>query len=279
MQTLVRFFYRYHAFLLFLLLQFICIGLLYRYNPYQRSGILNTSNVITGGILEGWSNVTAYFSLNAANDQLSEENAELYNQLRDVTLVQVNAGLIMIEDTVYEQQYEFISGRVIGSTTNKGNNYLTLNIGRSDGVEVEMGVTGPKGIVGFVKTVSEHYCTVVSVLNEDFTASARMEDSNFFGQLKWDRESTRTASLQGVPVHGNVKVGDKVVTQSGTGRFPENLPIGTVIAVDAPQGEHNLDIQLELGTDFASVYHVYVIRNIHKLELEQLVEEIMEDAE
>lgn len=279
MRTIVRFFYRFHTFFLFLLLQFICLGLLYRYNPYQRSGILNSSNAVTGSILNVWSNVTDYFSLSAANQQLSEENAALTNQLSDVSLTPVAPNVIKVNDTLYRQQYEFVAAKVIGNTSHKGDNYLTLNIGSGVGVEPDMGVTGPNGIVGFVKTVSDNYCTVVSVLNTDFTASVRIKESNFFGQLRWDREDQRTAILEGIPKHANVKVGDVVVTQSGTGRYPENLIAGIVTNVNSPQGQHNLDIRIELATDFSSVYHVYVVRNFARIELQQLNNQIANDAE
>lgn len=279
MQNLIRFLYRFHAVFLFLLLQFVCLVLLYTYNPYQRASIINSSNFVTGGILETWTSVTDYFQLSQANEQLAFENAALRNQLKDISLVRVDANLIRINDTLYQQQYDFIPAKVINSTTNKGDNYLTLNIGANDGVLPDMGVTGPNGIVGFVKNVSANYCTVVTILNGNFTASSRILASNYFGQLVWDRETIQTAKLNGIPKHAKPQVGDSILTRGASGRYPENLFIGIVENVASPDGQHNLDITVKLGTDFSNIYYVYVIKNILKTEQEELEMELLEDAE
>ena len=54
------------------------------------------------------------------------------------------------------------------------------------GIQPEMAVIGSEGIVGIVKSVSDNYSSVLSVLNRDFTVSAKIKKNGYFGPLRWN---------------------------------------------------------------------------------------------
>ena len=55
-----------------------------------------------------------------------------------------------------EMEYQFISAKVINSSTNKLQNYITLNKGALDGVKVDMGVISDEGVVGMTEHAWYH---------------------------------------------------------------------------------------------------------------------------
>ena len=52
---------------------------------------------------------------------------------------------------------------MINNSTNKRNNFITLNKGKVNGVKKGMGVVSNNGVIGVVHSVSENYSLVLSI--------------------------------------------------------------------------------------------------------------------
>jgi len=81
-RNLIIFLRRYFNFFLFLLLEVICIVLVFRNNNFQKTAYLNSANNVSGRLYDRYNNVQYYFHLKATNDSLVTENARLHNLLR-----------------------------------------------------------------------------------------------------------------------------------------------------------------------------------------------------
>ena len=157
MKYLFVFLKKQSFFFLFVFFELLAILLLANHNNYQKAGIINSTNVITGSFQGIYSSVEDYFFLKESNRQLSLENARLYNSLQYVSVLPDSVFMV---DTVYE----FIPARVISNTTRGRNNYLMIDKGRYDGIEKEMGLVSPLGVAGIIVGVSNHYATAMSLL-------------------------------------------------------------------------------------------------------------------
>src|ERR1700740_1844742 len=83
MQSLFKFFYRYRALSVFLVLEIFCGWMVVHFNTYQGSAFFNSSNVFTGAVLQTTDNIKYYFKLKSINKDLAEENKELRRQLQE----------------------------------------------------------------------------------------------------------------------------------------------------------------------------------------------------
>ena len=144
------------------------------------------------------------------------------------SFVQVNNGLVKIEDTTYQQQYEYIPATLINSTHDKRNNYFTLNIGSKQGVERGMGVFSSKGVVGVIHNSSDHYSVVKSCLTESINIDVMIEKTGQFGLLKWNGKDARRGTMWGVSNDVELKKWAAVVTRGGGGIFPRGIPVGKI---------------------------------------------------
>jgi rod shape-determining protein MreC len=68
-----------------------------------------------------------------------------------------DAGLISVTDTIFSQQYQYTSGKVINNSVNKQKNYFTINKGTKQGIAVDMAVTSGKGVAGVIVGCSENF--------------------------------------------------------------------------------------------------------------------------
>lgn len=256
MRSLLRYFIKNYAFVLFLLLEILSATLVFNNNTYHRAMYLNTVNRVSGTIYESFMIVRNYFSLAGVNKMLAEENT----MLRSMTANSQNI-------------YGYTSAMVINNSVNRPFNYITINKGAKDGIKPDQGIITHKGIVGVTIKVSDYYSLAMSVLNGRWSISAKIKKNNYFGSLIWEGGDYRKASLREIPLHVNIDKGDTVVTSGYSTIFPEGIMIGTIEDFTRGEGDNYYTISLSLSNDFKSLKYIEVIENRDRdqiLELEKL---------
>jgi rod shape-determining protein MreC len=267
--NLIRFIARNHHFFIFLIVETTALLLLFQYNNYHRATFINKMGAATGVVHQISDDVTDFFYLRKANQELAEQNAHILNTLKK----SYKANKISyreIYDSVYEKQWRFFVANVVSNSVNKQNNYLTIDKGRKHGVKQSMGVTGPNGVVGVVRHVSENYSTVISLLNPNFHLSARLSNTKYFGSLQWDGIDPRFCWLDDIPNHIDVNVGDSVETSGFSAIFPGQIPLGTVVEASKDGRNNFYHIKVKLFMHIQSLTQVYVVENVFKKEIEAL---------
>ncbi|MDB9775115.1 rod shape-determining protein MreC [Vicingaceae bacterium] len=275
MRNLLGFLSRNSFFLFFLFLEGIAALLLFQNNRFQRSEFLNSSNAASGSFYQLVNNATMYFDLAEINEQLAAENADLRRQLTG-SKIEIFGKNFIINDTVYQQAYNFTEATVINSTVSKANNYITLNKGSFAGVEAGMGVIGPQGIIGIVKTVSTRFSSVMTVLHTQSKVSAKLKDQRYLGSLVWDGKDYQYGQLIDIPKNANVMLGDTVISSGYSSIFPTGINLATVTSIEKPEGKNFYDITVKLINDFKKIEKVYVVKNVLREEQDKLEAEAQE---
>ncbi|AEL26152.1 rod shape-determining protein MreC [Cyclobacterium marinum] len=273
MQQIFLFLYRLRAFILFLILELLALGIIFTHNSPQGAVYFNSSNKFTGRLLSSKNNFVSYFTLNSTNKALAEKNASLLNRLDRMTTIRDSAHFTL--DSSFSNNFNFWSARVINNSINLSQNYITLNKGSLDGVEEGMGVFNEQGIVGRVKGTSSHFSSVISVLHTDLLISSKIKNLEVFGSTKWDGLNSNEAKLLYVPRHVMVEPGQEIVTSGYNAVFPEGLPIGKVKEVSQGSETNYLDITISLGADFSKLNFVYLVKNDLREEIDSLEMEMV----
>jgi len=271
MYNLFRFFLRYHLFILFLSLEVFCFYLSYRTRRYNEAAYSNFANGISGRVFDTYTGITDYLYLRRMSDSLVRENAILRQKLVESKFDnRVDSTGVNDSSGRYVQHFTYITARVIYNSVNHASNLIYLNRGKQQGLTKQMGVFNANGIVGQVISVTDNYAAVMSVLSKDFKVSAKLKKSEFFGNMHWDGINSTTATLEEIPKHVPVKIGDTIVTSGFSELFPRNLMIGTVKSVKTEPDKNFLDLTVNLSTNFGNLSYVYVVKNIRRDELQNL---------
>lgn len=265
MRNIFIFIWRNHFIFLFLLLESFSLYLLIQNNNYQQAGFINSANNTVGNFLNAYNNITEYFFLKQANMELATENAKLRNR-NENSYIKYDGKLFSINDTIYRQQFSYRTAKVVNQSVNKRNNYLTLNRGKMQGIEKDMAVLTPLGVVGIVKNVSENFSTVISMLNVSSKISAQIKGNNYFGSIVWNGNNASEVDLVDIPSHVKLHKGDTIVTTSFSKIFPEGIVVGHIEEFDLGAGENFYKIKIKPAVDFRSVSNVYVVGNLLKNE-------------
>ncbi|WP_339893194.1 rod shape-determining protein MreC [uncultured Algibacter sp.] len=268
MQQIINFIIRNKNFLLFLLLFGFSLLFTIQSHSYHKSKFINSANFLTGGVYNSINNVSSYFNLKSQNQLLSEEN----KQLRSLLLNNgINADSIFVDSLMFGKSYRFYTSNIIKNSYSLSNNVLTLNKGKTDSIKQDFGVISSKGIIGIIDKTSNNYSTVISILNTTSSISALLKNTNHLGSLIWDGDSSEFTQLTDIPKIAPVKIGDTIITSGQSSIFPKGIPIGVVTEFKLDQAENYYEINLKLFNDMTSVEHVYIIENVNKEEIKNLL--------
>ena len=261
MRNLLQFLARYSNFLIFLILEVVAFILITTTHQYQHSAVWSSANRVVAGIENTVTTIENYFQLQQENERLVEENARLKN-----LLIEQSNLLETIAETdsqyVYSHlDWEYTPAKVVHITTHKQHNYLTINKGLRDSIEVDMGVVSQDGVVGIVSAVGERYSLVVPIIHVGMNLSCRLKTNNYIGRTQWNGMRYDEVALEDISRHVAIAEGDTVVTSGLTNVFPEGILVGTVMKTDITESDNYHRTTLKIATDYKTVKYVQVIRN------------------
>ncbi len=276
MQNLLDFLRKYHHWFLFVLLEVISGVMLFRFNSYQGSVWLSSANDISGKVYEIQSGVTSFFSMTRANEELTLRNFYLERQVDQLRRLYIDATK---DTTVQERsqlqflnQYKLIPAKVVSNSINKPDNLITIDKGKSDGVEVDMGVACGNGVVGVVYLVSDHYSVVIPALNASSSRiSCAIRGRDYFGYLHWPGGDPTIAFIEDIPRHAKFKKGEWIVTSGFSSIFPSGILVGQIEKVFNSNDGLSYKLQTRLSTDFSCLRDVVVISEKNIAERTKLI--------
>lgn len=265
MRNLLEFLAKYNHWFVFLILEVVSMVLLFQYNSYQGSAWFSSANAVTDKLYEWDANVETFFSLTKVNQELTQRNAYLEQEVQKLSdsLVSVtkDSSIYHRDQFALLRNYRLIPAKVVANSVDKPGNLMTIDKGSADGIHKDMGVISGTGVVGIVYLVAEHYAIVIPVLNTKSNISCMIQNRGYFGYLRWKGGVSDLAYLEEVPRHAHFKLGDYVVTSGYSAVFPPGVRVGRILHVFNSADGLSYRVQLRLSTDFARLRDVCVIED------------------
>ena len=264
MRNLLDFLYKYHHWLVFILLEVVSVVLLFQYNSYQGSVWFSSASAVAGKVYELESKMTEYLSMAKENEELTMRNLYQERQLDQLRRLYAEATkdttAAELKELEFLSQYKLIQANVVENSIHKLENLITIDKGRKDGVEPDMGVACGNGIVGVVYLVSDHYSVVISALNAASSRiSCAIRGRGYFGYLHWYGGDPSVAYVEDVPRHAKFKLGEWMVTSGFSSIFPSGVQVGKIEQAYNSSDGLSYKLKVRLSTDFGNVRDVVVI--------------------
>lgn len=257
--------------IVFLFLEGISFYLIITYNDSQAKIYHNSVNVISGTVADQASKIRGYFSLKEQNNILLKENAKLKAKLFNLVEKQGAKPEDLNLNIKENQIFNLVSARVVNNSISLRNNFLSLNKGRKAGITENQGVIGENGVIGITKAVNDNYTTVMSIFNSQTKISARIKDKGYFGSLVWNNNGdVRFMTLNDIPKHVPIKLGDKVETSGYSNLFPSGILLGKIVGKRIPPGSSTYELKVKLYQDMTKIKFAYVVINYETPALDSL---------
>jgi rod shape-determining protein MreC len=170
----------------------------------------------------------------AEAERLRARLAEVENELREARqAADENERLKSLLKFSEDASYRTVPARVIARDPSVWFNTVIVNRGTAHGVDLNMPVATPEGVVGRVVAVSTVTRQIMLLTDERAAAGAavgQLGQSNAVGSVRGFGKNG-LLDMRYVPGLETVNVGDYVVTTGQDGIYPPGLNVGTVVEV------------------------------------------------
>ena len=261
--------------ILFVVLELSAVFLIFSDRMVKHNFLTDMSVEIKKIYLSAVSDWKYRSNLESYNTGLIEENTRLKKELEAIKTMMGDSLMMKrvshLPDSI-KSNFHFIPAKVVMNNTANRINYFYLNKGAIDGVREYMGVVTPKGILGIVNSVSENACSVVSIISQGISVSAKIKNSEIYGPVIWSGNSRDEGILTEIPHHLQVNIGDTVVTSGLSSVFPSNIPIGIIKSTSMSKAGFQ-DVKIEYTENYKKVMLVTITGGKLFDEIEELQEE------
>jgi len=198
----------------------------------------------------------------ATRTQLQRENEVLRNALlvsgarlaRLQTAASDNVRLTGMLGAVRREGFDVQLVPILDVDLDPTHQRLVLDAGSRDGVRMGQSAVDAGGLLGQVVAVTPTTSTLLLLTDPDHAVPVLVQRNGIrlvaYGTGRSDR-----IELANVPISGDVRIGDRVVTSGLGGRFPPGFPVGTVSELRPDEsraflvGELKPAAQLDRGRD------------------------------
>jgi rod shape-determining protein MreC len=269
--------YRTTIFLfLFLLIPIIAIDTNTRaprdYRPYDRWIIGLTAPIQTtitwtlDQIVSAFENYVYLLNTRSENQKLLQENRKLLGSvaaLRETE--QENIRLRRLLDFRETYRLETVVARVIAKDVSSEFRALRINRGENAGIQPNMAVITPEGVVGRVLRTTSDTADIVTILDLLSAVDAISERTRARGIV--EGLTDETCELKYALRTDDIRNGDRLVTSGLGGIFPKGIPLGSVIRVNRKSFGISQEVEIEPAVEFSQLEEVAVVTNVHQEKL------------
>jgi len=214
------------------------------------------------GISNMWQQYVALQSVEDENRRLRQEIEWLRgqnNQLREAaSATQRLTALLQFKEQALPTM---IAAQVIGRDASNRYKSVIVNKGDSDGIQKDMGVITPSGVVGRVVKTTGATSVVLLVTDPNNAIAGLIQRTRDEGIVEGTLQGR--AKLKYIPMLSAVKEGDYVVTSGLVGGFPRGLAIGTITGISREEGALFQTAELAPEVDVNHVEEVLIIQAPH----------------
>jgi len=158
-------------------------------------------------------------------------------------------------------EQELIVASVTGKDPGNWFEVFTIDRGRADGVEKDMAVITPDGLVGIVEETGQNWARIMSITDARSGVAALVERTRDIGVVKGSVDPNAldaVLSMEYLPLDTDIVAGDTLITSGLDGLYPKGLAIGTVIETTDEAGGRA--VRLEPTVDFRRLEEVLVVK-------------------
>jgi rod shape-determining protein MreC len=214
---------------------------------------------LVGSVRGGWDNYVDLRDVRAENESLKKQLGDLEVAMQQQRALASEAE--RLRELLKLQKITTLptlSAEVIAGNPIPGMQTVTIDRGTADGVQANMAVIAPKGIVGrIVGPVASHAARVQLLTDRDAAIGAQGERSRSGGMVVGD-DADRPLRMELVSNLVDVQQGDAIVASGVDGIYPKGFAVGTVESSTTGPRLHRV-ITVRPAVDFSSIEQVLVV--------------------
>jgi rod shape-determining protein MreC len=211
------------------------------------------------GVTGIWTNYFALRNVNAENEALRKQVADLEVLLQQRRAqAERAAGLEALLNLRNSTQLPTLAAEVIAGNPNPNLMTVTVDRGSADGVQADMAVISPKGVVGrVIGPLAAHAARVQLIVDRNAALGAFAERTRAGGMVV-GADGDPPLRMDLVSNLADIKPGDLIMASGVDGIFPKGFAIGTVESSERGKALYRT-ITVRPAVDFSSIESVLIV--------------------
>lgn len=202
-------------------------------------------------------------SLKNENEELKKQNTELQQKLREFEIIKAENSTLReyVNLTDKYSEYKSLPGYVIQYDITNYSKVIIINVGKKDGVDVNMPVISEKGLVGYVISTTDNTAKVQTIVDTASTVSSSVGTTRDSIITRGIIGSNNELKATFLPTDATILEGDSIETSGIGGIYPKGIHIGTIKRVVDTKNVTDRYAIIETAVDFEKLETVLVITN------------------
>jgi len=161
----------------------------------------------------------------------------------------------------WQRRYEFetVATRIIAREPYGATNFLTIDVGQDQGVEVNMAVISHMGILGRIVHVSQNYSQVMPYLHSQFHVPGMIDTLGAIGIVSGKDSTPDSLVFHDVVKTEPIQTGQRVITHEASEIFPPNIPIGTIAGFQTQPGSNFWLVKVQPAAPLHTTHFAFVV--------------------
>ena len=224
--------------------------------PIQ-NGLTNLKNKIAGN--------NSFFedinNLKEENERLHEENKKLEQELRELEIIKAENSTLRQYVNMSEKysEYTSIPAYIINRDISNLSSVFVINVGKKDGVDVNMPVISENGLVGYIISVTDTTSKVQPIIDPGTSISCTISTSRDSVIATGILGSTNTLKLTYIPTEAEIVLNDTIETSGIGGIYPKGIIVGNIKEIINTKNITDRYAIIETAVDFSKLETVLVI--------------------
>lgn len=197
------------------------------------------------------------------NENLKKQNSEMEKSLRELEIIKAENATLKEYVNLTDKYTEYTTrpANVIQSDITNYSKIILINVGKKDGVDVNMTVISDKGLVGHIISVTDNTAKVQTIIDTSSTVGSTISTTRDSIIARGVIDSNNELKATFIPTEANILEGDNVETSGIGGIYPKGIHIGTIKRVVDTKNITNRYAIIETAVDFSKLENVLVITN------------------
>ena len=199
-------------------------------------------------------------NLKAENDELVSRNSELEKQIRELEIIKAENETLKeyLGLTKKYTNYHAVPAYIISKDISNYSNIFVINVGKKDGIDINMTVIADEGLVGYIISVTENTAKVETIIDSACAVTASISGTEDSVVCKGSLENEMIRATY-IPTNANISEGDIVETSGMGGIYPKGITIGKIKEVENTLNILDRYAWIQPAVDFSKVETVLVI--------------------
>lgn len=160
--------------------------------------------------------------------------------------------------------YDIINATVINRNIGYWYNTVVIDKGSKSGIDVNMAVTTPSGLIGKVIKTTKYNSTIKLLTSDDVnnkvSVQIKVKDQYVYGILTSFDQKNKQYIVEGITNTKEIKVDSSVSTTGMGDIFPSGLLIGKVVKIEKDNFDLEAIIKVEPTIDINNFNYVSILR-------------------